>query len=153
MLGMESSLRLGGQLASPARWHSHSRSLVRFPAGTNFLVGKKIPLAVLAARLGPLGHGSGLGGFFRGRVKPCCFLLMKNGWGPFTPPAVFFFKTSNMITLWQPSRYNLFLHSALVLSRKTPRSVKSIRVGYTDQIMMSRFHGCCPADCLMACFG
>ena len=83
-------LRLGGQLSSPARWHSHSRSLVRFPAGTNFLVGKKIPLAVLGARLGSLGHGPGFGGFFRGRVKPCCFLLMKNGWGPFTPPAAFF---------------------------------------------------------------
>lgn len=33
-----------------------------------------------------------------------------------------------LLVLWHPYRYNLFLHSALVLSRKTPRSVKSIRV-------------------------
>jgi len=54
---------------------------------------KKIPLAVLAARLGPLGHGPGFGGVFRGRVKPCCFLLMKNGGvrSPPHPPAAFFF--------------------------------------------------------------
>ena len=41
------------------------------------LVGKKIPLALLAVRLGPLGHGPGFRGVFRGRVKPCCFLLIK----------------------------------------------------------------------------
>jgi len=42
------------------------------------LVSKKISLAVLAAKLGSLGHGLGFEEFFRGRVKPCCFLLMKN---------------------------------------------------------------------------
>ena len=59
-----------------------------FPAGTNFLVGKKILLVVLAARLSPLGYGPGFGGFFCGRVKPCCFLLMKNG--GVHSPATFF---------------------------------------------------------------
>ena len=41
-----------------------TRSRVRIPGGTNFhLVGKKNPLAVLAERLGPLGHGPEFGGF------------------------------------------------------------------------------------------
>jgi len=68
------------------------RSQVRIPTGTNFrLWAKKIPLAVLAARLGPLGHGPGFGGFFRDQVKPCCFLLMKNSGVRSPLPAGFFF--------------------------------------------------------------
>ena len=65
------------------------------------LVGKQIPLVVLAARLGPLGHGPGFGGGFRGWVKPCYFLLMKNGGVRSTPPptATFFLQGFNGIVL------------------------------------------------------
>ena len=48
-------------------------------------VGKKIPLVVLAARLGPLGHGPGFGGFLY-PVSRLGFLLMKKWWGPFHTP-------------------------------------------------------------------
>jgi len=46
---------------------------------------KKNPLAVLAARLGPLGHGPGFGGFLY-PVSRLGFLLMKKWWGPFHTP-------------------------------------------------------------------
>ena len=48
------------------------------------------PLAVLAARFGPHGHGSGFGGFST-RLSRLGFLLMKKWWGRFTPPPVEFF--------------------------------------------------------------
>ena len=57
------------------------------------LVDKKISLAVLTARLSPLGHEPGFGGFFCGRMKPCCFFLMKNS-RIRSPPAIFFFDYS-----------------------------------------------------------
>ena len=55
---------------------------VRSPLGMDFLADsagvKKISLTMLVTRFGPLGHEVRFGGFFRDRVKPCCFLLMKN---------------------------------------------------------------------------
>ena len=59
------------------------------------LVGKKIPLAMLAARLGPLGHGPGFGGFLY-PVSRLGFLLMKKRWGPFHTPRVEFFKLNGL---------------------------------------------------------
>ena len=48
-------------------------------------VGKKIPLAVLAARLGPHGHGTGFGGFLY-PIKPIRLLLNEKTVGPFHTP-------------------------------------------------------------------
>ena len=52
--------------------------------------GKKISLAVLAARHGSCGYGAGFEGFYYGRRSRGRFLLMKYGGGRFTPPAAFF---------------------------------------------------------------
>jgi len=82
-------MRKAGRL----RWLARPGS-VALPAGPEFeshqkrISGcweKKNPLAVLAARLGPLGHGPGFGGFLY-PVSRLGFLLMKKRWGPFHTP-------------------------------------------------------------------
>ena len=69
---------------------------VRSPSGTDFPAGSagviKSSSLWLVARLGPLGHELGFGGVFRGRVKPGCFLLMKNGEA--RPPGPIFLLTT-----------------------------------------------------------
>jgi len=85
------------EMASPARERrALSRSWVRISSEANFrLLGEKKPLAVLAARLGPLGHGPGFGGFLY-PVSRLGFLLMKKRWGPFHTPRVEFFKLNGL---------------------------------------------------------
>jgi len=60
-------------------------------------VGKKNPLAVLAAKLGPLGHGPEFGGFSAAGRSLSRFLLMKNsGVRPPQPGGAAFFNTSEV---------------------------------------------------------
>ena len=79
-------------MASPGPVASRSQQVLssilirsEFPA-----VGVKKPLAVLAARLGPLGHGSGFGGFLY-PGKPVWLPLNEKTVGPFSPPVEFFY--------------------------------------------------------------
>ena len=83
-VGRPSWLAQPGSVAPTRLW-------VRILAGTNFRSWvKKNLLAVLVARLGPLGHGPGFEGFFAAGRSRSRFLLMKNG-GVRSPPATFFY--------------------------------------------------------------
>ena len=78
---------------------------VRSPLGMDFLADsagvKKISLTMLVTRFGPLEHEVWFGGFFRGQIKPGCFLLMKNsGVCSNTPGRVFF--TKKMLCIGAP---------------------------------------------------
>ena len=56
-----------------------TRSRVRIPVGTNFRPWvKKFPRCA-RRKARPSRAWARVWGFFRGREKPCCFLLMKNG--------------------------------------------------------------------------
>ena len=71
------SLRLLDQLVDARRWHPRNRS----PSPRRGV--KNRPRCARPQGLGPSGHGPGFRGFL-GRV-PKGFLLMKNGWGRFSP--------------------------------------------------------------------
>ena len=85
--------------AGRSRWLAEPGSVV-LPAGPEFeshqkrISGcweKKKPIAVLAARLGPLGHGLGFGGFLYPVSWLGFLLLKKNSGACFTPRVEFFF--------------------------------------------------------------
>ena len=68
-----------------------------FPA-----VGVKNPLDVFAARLGPLGHGPGFGGFLY-PGKPVWLSFNEKTVGPFTPLGRVFFKMRTRMSSWPGS--------------------------------------------------
>jgi len=66
------------------------RSRVRIPVGTNFRPWVKKSPRCARRKAWPSRAWARVQGFFRGREKPCCFLLMKNG-GISSPWPHFFF--------------------------------------------------------------
>ena len=73
-------------------------------------MGYKNSLAVLAVRLGPLGHGLGFGGFLY-PGKSVWLPLNEKTVGPFPPSVEFFFK--KLIILYNKVRRNRFYINAI----------------------------------------